>query len=300
MKRHVIHPVGPFSLAHPAASLAGSSPATGTSVSFEETGPTIRAAFPLDGDWRTVGVRINAPRDGDEVLVASSGAPSGRQVGERVARALALDLDASPLRAVAARDHVVAGLLDERPGFRPLGFWSPYHAAVWSVLSQRTSMAHASSVAAWLAAEHGEHVEVDGVSLAALPDPEVLADVDEVPGVPEVKVPRLVGIARAALDGTLDGARLRSLDADTARDDLLAIPGIGPFSADLVLLRGAQHPDVFSAHEVRLHQAMRVAYGRPDADLAELEEIAAGWSPVRSWVSVLVRIWAGDRPMVGA
>jgi DNA-3-methyladenine glycosylase II len=155
-------------------------------------------------------------------------------------------------------------------------------------------------VAAWLAAELGEQVEVDGVALTALPTPEVLATIESVPGIPEVKVPRLAGVAQAALDGVLDGAHLRSLDADAARDELLAIPGIGPFSADLVLLRGAQHPDVFSVHEARLHQAMRLAYARPDADLDELESIAEPWSPVRSWVSVLVRSWAGDRPMMGA
>src|SRR6478735_10695296 len=90
MKRHVIHPVGPFSLAHSAAFIAGFSPATGTSVAFDDTGPAIRAVFPLDGDWRSVGVRITQPRGAEGVQIASTGAPSGRQVGERVARILAL------------------------------------------------------------------------------------------------------------------------------------------------------------------------------------------------------------------
>src|SRR5690242_14209452 len=100
MKRHVIHPVGPFSLAHSAAFIAGFSPATGTSVSFDDTGPVIRAAFPLDGDWRTVGVRITQPRGGDEVQVAAVGGPSGRQVAERVSRILALDVEGAPLEDV--------------------------------------------------------------------------------------------------------------------------------------------------------------------------------------------------------
>jgi DNA-3-methyladenine glycosylase II len=45
---------------------------------------------------------------------------------------------------------------------------------------------------------------------------------------------------------------------------------------------------------------MRTAYGRPDADVDELEGIAEGWRPYRSWVGVLVRTWVGDRPMVGS
>ena len=71
---------------------------------------------------------------------------------------------------------------------------------------------------------------------------------------------------------------------------------VGPFSAGLILVRGANHPDVFPAAEPRLHRAMRAAYDRPDASEAELARIAEAWRPYRSWVSVLFRSAAGGAP----
>jgi DNA-3-methyladenine glycosylase II len=68
------------------------------------------------------------------------------------------------------------------------------------------------------------------------------------------------------------------------------LPGIGPFGAELVLIRGAGVPDRFPEHEPRVHMAIRAAYGLPDdAPLEELERIAEAWRPYRSWMAVLLR-----------
>lgn len=286
MKRHVISVTGPFSLAHSAAFLAGFGSATGTSAD----GHVIRAAFPLDADWRTVGVRISQETPDGDVSLATVGGPSARQVAERVTRALALDVDARPLARIARADPVVRSLLAQRPGFRPIGFWSPYQAAVWSVLSQRTTTSHAAAVSAWMAAELGERITVDGVELRSFPAPAALAAIDAVPGVPAVKVPRLNALAVAAGEGVLDGARLRGLDADVARKELLELPGIGPFSADLILVRGAQHPDIAAVHEGPLLTEIARLYGLgPHATAARFSAVTDRWAPLRSWVSVLVR-----------
>jgi len=289
MKNHLITPVGPYSL----ASVADFSPGRCGPAMRADPPPddgVVRAAFPLDGDWRTVGVRITqASADGD-VLVSSVGAPSGRAVGSVVARALGLDIDSTPLRGIARRDTVVRQPLRERPGFRPRGFWSPYEAAVWAVLAQRTTQAHAVSVSAWLATAHGEAVTVDGRVLLAAPTPEALATTRHVPGIPKVKVDRLRAVAVAAEEGVLDGARLRSLDVEVARKELSEISGLGPFSVDLVLMRGAQHPDVWSPNEPVLHRVIRERYGLdPDGLLSEVEAVVARWQPLRSWVGVLLR-----------
>jgi 3-methyladenine DNA glycosylase/8-oxoguanine DNA glycosylase len=96
--------------------------------------------------------------------------------------------------------------------------------------------------------------------------------------------------------GELDGARLRAMEPEQALDALRSLPGVGPFSAGLILVRGANHPDVFPAAEPRLHRAMRAAYARPDASAAELDRIAEAWRPFRSWVSMLFRSAAGGPP----
>ena len=80
------------------------------------------------------------------------------------------------------------------------------------------------------------------------------------------------------------------MDRDEALAYLQQLPGIGPFSAELVLLRGAGDPDAFPRHEQRLHRAMAAAYGLGDApDFDVLERVADRWRPYRSWVGLLLR-----------
>ena len=65
-------------------------------------------------------------------------------------------------------------------------------------------------------------------------------------------------------------------------------PRIGPFSAELILIRGAGAPDVLPRHEPRLARAARKAYGLSDD--ADLAPVAEAWRPYRSWVSLLLRL----------
>ncbi len=125
--------------------------------------------------------------------------------------------------------------------------------------------------------------------LVATPKPSVLAELAEFPGLPAVKIDRLRAVAQATLEGLLDPERLRRQPAEAASAELQTIDGIGPFSAELILVRGAGAPDVFPTNEKRLHTAMRNRYGKPDATAKQLEAIAEEWAPYRSWVSFQLR-----------
>lgn len=125
--------------------------------------------------------------------------------------------------------------------------------------------------------------------LVATPEPNVLADLADFPGLPAVKVDRLRAVARAALDGLLDPGRLRDQPAAAASLELQAIDGIGPFSAELILVRGTGAPDIFPANEKRLHASMRLRYDKPGATAKDLGAIADHWAPYRSWVSFQLR-----------
>ena len=101
-----------------------------------------------------------------------------------------------------------------------------------------------------------------------------------------------VGSAGRGLDGQLDTARLRGLPHETALKDLKTLPGIGDFSAGLILLRGASDPDAVAYHEPRLAAAVADASGwpgRPGAPGRELTEISEAWRPYRTWVTLLLR-----------
>jgi DNA-3-methyladenine glycosylase II len=203
---------------------------------------------------------------------------------------LSLDVDATEFAAVGKRDPVVGRLQARHAGLRPVLFGSPFEAAVWAILSQRTSMRQAATVRARLVEELGTPVEIDGTALHAFPSPARLAGLEAAQGIPAVKVDRLRGLAHAALDGELDAEALRSVEPEEALERLAQLPGVGPFSAQLILLRGAGHPDVLPLNAPRLASSVREAYGlEADPGAAQLTDLAEGWRPFRSWVVFLLR-----------
>ena len=117
---------------------------------------------------------------------------------------------------------------------------------------------------------------------------------------PQIKRERIAALAAAALEGRLDGARLRAMDADAALADLQQLPGVGPFTAQGIVLRGAGAPDVLAAAEPRLARAVAQAYGL-DAPpgTAGVAALAEAWRPFRSWATVLLRVDL-DRPATDA
>ena len=105
----------------------------------------------------------------------------------------------------------------------------------------------------------------------------------------------LRSLAVAALDGRLDTARLRALPAEEALAQLKELPGVGGFSAELVLLRGAGAPDEVPRHEPRLARAVARAYDRPAPPSAdELARISGSWRPYRTWTTLLLRTYLED------
>jgi DNA-3-methyladenine glycosylase II len=279
-----IHPVGPFDLARSIAFLEEWPVTSGQS----ERDSALRFAFCLENDWRPVGVRVT--QHGDRVDVAASGPGAAADVAAQVARVLSLDVDATVVDGIAERDPVAARLVAAAPGLRPVCFWTPWEAACWAMLSQRTSMRTASVLKQRIARDLGPTVAVDGRELTAFPSPEVVLDATELPGVNALKLERIHGLAVAASDGRLTAAALRSASTADALAALQRLPGVGPFSAALILIRGAGAPDVFTTSEARLLSTMRDAYGIPgSAGEDDYRAVAEAWRPLRSWVSFWLR-----------
>lgn len=277
---------GEFDLAAAARFLTGFAPAGQPEA---EPG-ALRVAFPLDGAWTPVGAVLRQRSPG-EVSVEVHGPPSSAEaVVAQVTRMCSLDVDGTGFADVGARDPVVSLVQGMHPGLRPVLFASPYEAACWAVLSHRIRMTQAVRLRRRLAELHGTEIDVGGGVLTAFPAPSVLAKLEYLPGLSSPKMQRLRGIAEAAAEGLLDAAALRAMPAEEALKQLQQLPGIGPFSAELILIRGAGHPDVFPQAETRLHEIMRDAYHVPEAAAAELTEIAEAWAPFRSWVSFLFRV----------
>lgn len=248
-------------------------------------------AFPLEGSWQPLAVRVS--QDGDSVWAEVCGNPADvahDEIRDQLRRIFALDVDGERFAQIGGEDDVVAGLQSRFPGLRPVQYPSPYECAARVIIQHRLSFRAAATIADRLATEHGTPVQVENRLLHAFPAPDRLAALTEMPGLAGRKVDQLRSLGEGAGGARLSSARLRALPHDEAMAFLQTFPGIGPFSAELILIRGAGHPDLFPRTEHSLHAAMRQTYDLPaDSDLTRLETVANRWRPFRSWVGLLLR-----------
>jgi DNA-3-methyladenine glycosylase II len=273
-----LHPRGPFSLSAAATFVEGF---PGTQA--ERPPQALRYAWAVDGDWRTVQATM---RQDDHAVHAELAGRPAAQLARRAARdleqMLCLDVDGAGYTALGEHDSVVRALQERFAGLRPVLFYTPYEAAAWTIISQRIRMTQAATIKACLGNEFGEH--------GAFPGPARLAQLcAPQPGLTSRKIEQLRTIAAAAQDGALSRQQLRAMTYADALAHLRRLPGIGPFSAELILIRGVGHPDLLPDHDTRLHQAIRSAYNTADA--AAIRSITESWRPYRAWVALLLRAW---------
>jgi DNA-3-methyladenine glycosylase II len=284
---------GPFSLR--AAAGFGFGPDEGRPPPFDLA---MRLAFPVDGGSGYAGVVARQPaEDGPvELEIQLHGEATADLVTRQVARILSLDHDGDAFLALGERDPVLGRLQRAHPGQRPVLFHSPYEAAAWSVISARRPSAQAAVTRRRIAAELGAEFTLAGQPIAAFPQPDALLGIEAGPGLPEEKVARLHGIARAALDGDLDVGRLHELGPDRAYDEVQRLRGIGPFYAGLIVLRAAGFADAM----LRVPEAKGLAHAQRyygfdhTPTQAEFAGLAERWRPFRTWAIVLIRV-AGER-----
>ncbi len=261
---------GPWSLATSRAFWEGFGPAVLSGQSDDEALGTV---FRVEADWSRAEARVT--QHGSTAQIQVTGPGDLGAAAQQVARFLSLDVDARAWPNVGERDPIIAAAQTQLPGLRPCGFHCPYEAAAWAVLSQRVRIIQAARMRDDLIARHGEG--------GAFPAPKSLRTLDlDLPG---RKTEYLHAVADAALDGRLDGTALRARDPDDAVRSVQQIKGLGPFAAELVVLRGANAPDVLPRHERRLDAEIVERYG-PDRTLTE---VAEAWRPYRTWAAVHLR-----------
>ncbi len=199
---------------------------------------------------------------------------------ERVRRLLDADCDPRAVDEHLGADPVLGDLVRATPGLRVPGQVDGDETAVRTVIGQQVSVAGARTVAGRLVAQHGRPVESPVPGLTHLfPDAVTLADVD--PGtlpMPRARGRALVGLAAALAEGrvVLD----RGPDRDDVRRSLVALPGIGAWTADYVAMRALGHPDVFLPTDLAVRRVLDDLGGSADTE---------GWRPWRSYA--LMHLW---------
>jgi len=201
---------------------------------------------------------------------------------ERARRLLDADCDPVAIGDAFAGDPVLGPRVRELPGLRVPGHVDGDELAVRAVLGQQVTVAAARTAAARLTAQYGERLsEPQGGLTHVFPTAARLAGLEpESLPMPRARGRALVALCRALADGDL---RLdRGADRDDVRRELLAIPGVGPWTADYISLRALGHPDVFLPTDIGIRDALRLL-GR---DPAHAVDLAEGWRPWRSYAQL--------------
>lgn len=204
-------------------------------------------------------------------------------------RIATLDDIENGLDALCRLDPRLASVRD-KAGEVPLRLSKPgFHSLASIVISQQVSRASADAIFGRLTRL------VDPLTPQA-----ILSSGEAVfreAGLSRPKQRGLVAVAQAVANG-LDLDHLCSLDAAEAMALLVAVPGIGPWTAEVYLLFAAGHPDIFPARDVALQTAVGHALGvAPRPPEKALITIAESWSP---WRGVAARLfWAYYRELKG-
>ena len=198
------------------------------------------------------------------------------------------DLDAEPdvISQHLRRDPLLAPLIDANPGMRIPGAWDPFELSVRAIVGQQVSVKGASTIMGRIAERHGERITGAGPSFTLLfPRPQVLADAD-IEGMPASRAGAIRGLARAVANGQLllqPGSPL-----EETIEKLIALPGIGPWTAGYIAMRTLGQPDAFPHNDLGLRKAAGVGTSGDD-----LLSRAEAWRPWRGYAAML--LWSSLR-----
>ncbi len=204
---------------------------------------------------------------------------------ERTRRLLDADCDPVAVDEALTEDAALAPLVSRRPGLRVPGQLDGIELAVQTVLGQQVSLASARTSAARLVEELGDPLDLEGDHEVTrlFPTAATMAAVDPA----SLRMPRSRALALTGLAAALDDGQVRldrSSDRAETRAALLALPGIGPWTADYVAMRALGDPDVFLPTDI----GVRNAAARLGID--DVAERSEDWRPWRSYA--LMRLWS--------
>jgi DNA-3-methyladenine glycosylase II len=216
-----------------------------------------------------------------EVTQASPAALTLRVVGNADAGVAALagnmlgaDVELDHFYAVAARFPWLEKIVAAARGVKPPRYPSLWEAIVNAVVFQQVSIHAAAAILRRLIERYEPLHAIGAVALAPFPQPQIVADADPLElravGLSVNKVVALRSLARAVLDGALDGRLLEPLATDELTARLVTFKGIGPWSAAVIALRGFGRLDIFPLNDSGVARSLRELSGEPDADPATL------------------------------
>ena len=210
------------------------------------------------------------------------------EVRALVERSFDLTTDLAAFHARVKRDAVLGPLLRARPALRLPQLLDPFEGLIRAVLGQQVSVVGASTMTDRLVRAFGKALAPhdDGPPLFGFPSPAVLSDAGAATlrtiGLTNAKAATLHGVSHAVASGAIDLDALRGAPTEVAEATLIALPGIGPWTAHYVRMRALGDRDAFPAADLGVLKAMDAA-GIARRDIIARAE---AWRPWRAYATL--------------
>jgi len=206
------------------------------------------------------------------------------QIVERVRSLFDLSADPSEVADHLRREKALRRSLKAFPGLRVPGAWDGFELAVRGVVGQQVSVKGASTLMGRLAERFGQSIETGDASVCRVfPTAAELAEAN----LSDIGMPRSRSGAIGSLAEVVASGRIEvtpGADLSTTREQLLEIPGIGPWTAEYIAMRALRDPDAFPSGDLVLRKAV-ARNGKP-ITATELNRQAERWKPWRAYAAV--------------
>ncbi|MEP7244056.1 MAG: AlkA N-terminal domain-containing protein [Gammaproteobacteria bacterium] len=211
--------------------------------------------------------------------IRGDNATAATRLGARcvLRKMLGLDIDPAPLQHLVEAERTLRATALALRGMRPPRFADLFEAFASVLPFQQLSLDAGVAIVGRLVAKFGEHLDYDGQRFYAFPTAHAIAEARLAPlracGLSARKSQALRDLARAVDSGVVTEERLSGVSTQEALSTLTKLPGIGPWSAGLVLLRGLGRLDVFPPGDVGAMRGLRALMRRgPQAPLDRIIE----------------------------
>ncbi|MGO9343825.1 MAG: DNA-3-methyladenine glycosylase 2 family protein [Acidimicrobiales bacterium] len=206
-----------------------------------------------------------------------------------------LDSDPVAVDDALSKDPILRPLVRRMPGLRVPGAADGFELATRALIGQQVSVTGARTIAGRLAEAAGSPIADSRFGVThTFPSASALAELGacspEIFAMPAARRRALLAVAESVADGKMvidPGTDPEDLDAQ-----LVAIPGIGPWTSSYIRMRALGDPDAFMPTDLGLKRAA-AALGEPD-DAASLTGRAEGWRPWRSYA--MCHLWSSHAP----
>ncbi|OWA33517.1 hypothetical protein B9G55_22030 [Saccharibacillus sp. O16] len=224
-------------------------------------------------------LRIGLPYGGESPEIQAA-------VTDYVREWFGLDENLQPFYEMAQQDAVLAPVVAASHGLRLIGIPDLFEALAWSIIGQQISLGFAYTMKKRLVETYGEQLPFETAPGEApyllFPRPERLAALtpDDLRPLQfsSRKAEYIIGIARLMEEGRLSKSSLLMQGEEEARQRLLAIRGVGAWTADYVGMKCLRSPSAFPLADAGLHQALRRDLKLDRKPLpAEILQTAASW-----------------------